>query len=512
MKRLMLCCALGLACFTAACSNGGSIPGAPTPTGNFSLASLKGGYAFSMSGTNVTSGNPLSRIGSFIADGSGHITAGIEDVNSVGSTGTLSFTPSPTSSYTMNANGKGTLTLVNSSGTLTFTIALSTPSFGYIVETDGSSTASGFFQLQTLGSTFGAAYAFDVTGLDLGTGASLSVIGRFTTDGSSGVTGGVEDINDDATITAQQAINAAAFGLDPNSGNGATFGRGTMTIGLSSFVFYYIDSTHLLLIEGNDQVAALVGSATAQGNIPTAAASLASSFVIDVGGGTGGTAALGPLTRVGRFTSDGTGNLTNIALDQNVAGIHLGFPKSTFSNPAITIDPTGTGRGTVKLTDVSSGAIFSYVFYLSSLTGGYIQDVSNNDIADGSISMQTGGPFTLSSLAGNYIVNWSGFNENNQFEEDFVGQYVQSTGTTSNVTGEVDYTEIGSNSIVTGAALTGALTITGDGTSGGSMANTATIQAGGQTLSFFVYIVDSNNIVLFGTDKHVVLGTATKQQ
>ena len=56
------------------------------------------------------------------------------------------------------------------------------------------------------------------------------------------------------------------------------------------------------------------------------------------------------------------------------------------------------------------------------------------------------------------------------------------------------------------------LTITGDGTLGGTKANTVTITAGNQSFKFNAYILDSSDIVLIGTDTtRVVLGTATKQ-
>src|SRR6266851_5047535 len=154
MNRLLLFSALALATFTAACSSGVGGPPPPPPAGNFSAASLKGTYAFQMSGT----------------DGNGNITAGIEDVNDggtvnlVGSSSPVVFDAAPQSTYTMLADGRGTLTLHDASGTLTFSITLSSPSAGLIVETDGKSTgvtASGSFRAQTITPTFSPAYAFD---------------------------------------------------------------------------------------------------------------------------------------------------------------------------------------------------------------------------------------------------------------------------------------------------------------------------------------------------------------
>ena len=58
-------------------------PPPPPPTGNFSNASLNGQYAFLMSGTELCAGcsSFFTRVGSFTADGSGHISGGLEDVN-----------------------------------------------------------------------------------------------------------------------------------------------------------------------------------------------------------------------------------------------------------------------------------------------------------------------------------------------------------------------------------------------------------------------------------------------
>src|SRR5690242_7122634 len=77
VKHASLLLAVALASFAAACSSGGSsFPTPPPPTGKFSNASLKGTYAFSMSGTDASAniGAFIARVGSFVADGSGGIS------------------------------------------------------------------------------------------------------------------------------------------------------------------------------------------------------------------------------------------------------------------------------------------------------------------------------------------------------------------------------------------------------------------------------------------------------
>src|SRR6267378_5537128 len=96
IKRLILFAAILLGSITAACSSGTAVvgPPPPPPTGNFSNASLKGQYAFLMSGTELCSGlsSFFTRAGSFTSDGSGHITGGLEDVNVCTGVFTLQFT------------------------------------------------------------------------------------------------------------------------------------------------------------------------------------------------------------------------------------------------------------------------------------------------------------------------------------------------------------------------------------------------------------------------------------
>src|SRR6266478_101905 len=111
MRRLIFPAIVVLALLTVSCGgSGSSFPTPPPPTGNFSSASLKGTYAFSMSGTdaNANPGAFIARVGSFVADGSGNISMGMEDVTDAGIVNTVQFTGG---TYSIQANGKGTLTL-----------------------------------------------------------------------------------------------------------------------------------------------------------------------------------------------------------------------------------------------------------------------------------------------------------------------------------------------------------------------------------------------------------------
>ena len=518
MNRLVLFSALALAAFTAACSGGVGGPPPPPPAGNFSAASLKGTYAFQMSGTDGN-GNLISRIGSFTADGMGNITAGIEDVNDggtvnvTGSATPVVFDAAPQSTYTVQANGRGTLTLHDVTGALTFSITLSSPSAGLIVETDGKSTgvtASGSFRLQTIATTFSLAYAFDFSGVDLGTQTGLSLVGQFTTNTTTGIMGGMFDENDGGFL-ASQAISPTAITLDAAN---SAFGRGQAIINGRTFEFYVVDGSNLAVLE-EDGSGLTSGFATAQNAVPTQTSAIVGSFVFDVGGSATSNAFTGPLARAGRFDANG-GAISNLFMDENfstAASTFGGAGTGAISNVTFTIDPAGSGRGTLGFTDVASGNVFSYVFYLTSASGGFLQDTSSGVVGDGSLFLQSG-TFTAASLAGNFIANWSGVNAKNGFEEDFNSQFALSSAASNNITGVVDYTELGntSNQVVTDAGVAGIFTLTGTGTGGGSTANTVSLQAGGQTFNFHAYLINNSSILLIGTDSnHVVLGSVARQ-
>ena len=499
----------------AACGGGGSTPQPPPPSGGpYSVASLNGTYAFVLSGQD--GGGFFTRAGSFVANGSGAITGGVQDWNS-------GFIPGATElsitggSYTLNSNGKGTLSLIDSAETIQVSIVVTSTSAGLITQTDGSATASGNFIMQDT-STFAGypnnvsgPYVFDYSGVDPN-GAGESLIGHMIGNGGGSISAGVVDINDDFTPSGELPITGATFVIDSTSG--PTFGRGTATLSAGGTTFnyaVYIVSASRLRVMRLDYPAASVGDLVAQtGTIPTTAAGVTGSFVFSLGG----SSLSGADVRTGRATFS-SGNLTNILMDDNNSSASgsgnsnpVAIPNGSLSATTYTIDPSGNGRGTMTFTDSKKGT-YAFIFYLSSPTQGVIQDVSNGLTSDGSMNAQTGGPFTASAAGGNWGFNWSGLSINSKTgilaEEDFVGQYSQDTS--GNITGGVDFTELSANEVQTGVAINGMLTITGDGT--GRNGYSITLQTSpSATLNFSAYFVGPNQLMVVGTDTHrVITGT-----
>jgi hypothetical protein len=471
-----------------------------------------------MSGTDATNtinfGAFIARVGSFTADGNGNITTAIEDVTDAGSLPQLvQFNGG---SYSIQANGKGTLILNTGTGGLQLSIALNSGNAGVMIQTDLNATSSGSFTRQTTAAftqtAIAGSYVFDISGTTLPVpGAPTvvvgpsSVVGQITTNGAGNIQGGLFDSNDAGSILSAQVIPAGGtYQMDPT--NATNFGRGTIKFGGLSFIFYIVDGSHFKLMEDDGQFATFGDALQQSATVATQNSGFKGDFTFLIGGG----AVLGgPIARAAAFTADGAGNLGAIALDDNDAGIHQAITGTTaISNALYDIDTVnaGSGRGTMSFTASSNPNLgtFSFVFYLISPTQAFIQDTSNGVIGDGTMFAQTG-PFSGAGLAGNFVFDWSGINlgstANLVFEEDFVGQH--SLSSAGAVAGTIDFVELGStsqhNPAFLNQALTGTLTLNGNGT--GSNDYTVTIGGSPQTTFHFkAYIANPDLILLVGAD------------
>ena len=468
-----------------------------------------GQYAFSMSGTEPCgrTASFFGRIGTFTADGNGKITGGVEDVNVCTGTSTLVLT---NSSYAIQADGRGTLSLTNVTGTTNYSITLSTISQGSIVQTDSTVTAGGSFQKQDTAAfsitMIASGYVFDFSGVGFDSSNNLvqqSIIGRLDADGGGGILNGLFDSNTGGVLSGQLAFpNGAFYQLDaafPQSG------RGTANIAGKNLTLYIVDSTRLKFLSSNlDFPEALVGDAIAQLNTSFDITSLNGPFAFLIGGGS----TAGPTSTAGRFTTDGAGNLTSIVIDENNNGGLTPLPSSGGTvTGSYTVDANHFGGGTATWTDSKSGT-FSFIFYLASPTKAVFQETDNNITSDGSFLAQTSGPLTASSLAGNYAFNWNGVSTG---EDDFVGQMAITSTATSNITGAMDFNLFGLGKQFFNYPFNGSLTLGTDPTGRNTLMVTTT-PSPQTTYKFSAYAVDPNTTFLVGVDtSRVIAGLNTRQ-
>ena len=147
----------------------------------FNLASIQGNYAFGMAG--VTAGaSPAftAMVGSLAADGAGHVSPGVLDLNSNG-TVTTNLAASGTLSVP-STSGRGTLTLTSTLGTLTFAYYQVDGTRLKLVEIDGANALAGDLVMQPAGpftnSSFQGRFAFTMAGSK--GGAAFGMGGLFT--------------------------------------------------------------------------------------------------------------------------------------------------------------------------------------------------------------------------------------------------------------------------------------------------------------------------------------------
>ena len=171
----------------------------------YSTSSLQGQFAFSISGRNAS--GHFFRAGSFAADGAGNLNSVLEDTNTTAGATTTPI--STTGSYTVAADGRGTLQFNDGLSPATFNFVLVNNGQLQIIGFDATGTAAGQANTQ-VPSTFSGlplsalngTYVFDFAGAH-GAGA-LSQIGEFTADGAGNITGGSIDVDDSGTATPLQ--------------------------------------------------------------------------------------------------------------------------------------------------------------------------------------------------------------------------------------------------------------------------------------------------------------------
>jgi hypothetical protein len=332
-----------------------SAPATATVQIVYSNHSLNGPFAFSYSG-NDSSGF-LAAAGSFVADGGGNITSGIEDVDSF-LLGVSTGTPF-TGTYVVGPDGRTTATIDTGQGVATWQFALTTNQHAVMIRFDSNKAGSGsgtidqqnLNDLTTLPSVVNGLYAFSASGTDAAF-KPMALAGEFTSTGSNVLTasGSMIDVNDGGAITTESPTVNGAYQLD--AGNSGT-GRGTLTLPNNSgtqlqFAFYVIDSTHLHIVEidGNDFLAGDMYTGASGG-------SFAGTYVFTAGGtsttGTGGAYAQG-----GVFVSSGS-SITGGALDTNNAGTVA--TNATVSTGPFTVNGS-TGRVDLKLATTSEFAVY----------------------------------------------------------------------------------------------------------------------------------------------------------
>jgi hypothetical protein len=379
-----------------------TVVSASTACGSGHESILNGQYAFTLQGFDTASAQVLMA-GSFNADGAGHIATlvGVEDINSsAGPQANLSINATG-SSYSIGADNRGCLTLVNSLattrkfrfalGSLNGGVASKGRISGFDATTAPDSLVTGELRIQNpaafANSAFAGNYAFGLDGTDI-VGKRFGVAGTLSTNGAGVITAGNLDSNDGGVINTNAAISSGTFAIAAN-------GRGTLSLtsgGVTdNYAIYMLSNSDALLLSVDANSTGhpvTVGEALAAG-ASFANNSLNGTLVIHMTGRTSGGSAD---VTVGVGNSDGGGNLSTLNLFEKSGN----NPISTLSGSA-TYSVAANGRATF-MGDFPNAP----VAYLSAMNQGFI--VGGGVSAQfGIVEPQSAGPFSNSSVSGAYF-------------------------------------------------------------------------------------------------------------
>ena len=459
-----------------------TIPGPP------STATLKGQYLYfftAPAGNRKPSGGlwgTTIAVGSVTLDGAGNITGGEEDLISPGfgdnaADPILPTSSNPTSKYTVDASGHGTLTFQTMNNeTIALSFVLTSSSHALIIEADGN-PGSGSLDLQQpaaggfAASQISGGYSFTTTGPNSANPATkVSLGGVFTANSAAlTLTNVILDVNSGGIFTPGVASTGTFTAPDAK-------GRGNMFVPGRTFVYYILSSKVLRMFEG-DNIDLTGGSAYAQS---TTVPALSGKFVFQHSGWS----SAGLTSTAGQFTA--ASGTVSTGVSDSIAG---GSPSVPTTAKAVTGTYTiSTQNGTLNLTDAAGASTFNIYMVDPTLNildpnntsggGGALllhTDASINGI--GMVVPQTATPSFTASNALNLADPVVTTTTTNEF--DLVG-VVSSDGTSKFTSGLSDYDENDSGNAailpVLGTATTG--TFTADTMNAGHFTGTFTVTAG----------------------------------
>lgn len=323
------------------------------PTNN---SKLQGQYAFLFKGFD--SAGVFDAAASFIADGKGNVTSGIEDINRTSGPETgLAIS----GTYQVGGDNRGTLTLKSNLGTSTYAFALNgTAKAGNLIESDNSGIlGSGVIKLQDPSafnpSAFSGGFALSLTGADAG-GGRIAAVGSIFPSGVGTISGSSLDVNDAGDTMPTFGTFSGTYSVDATGHGKVAFVIPGFDGGTFNFALYVISASEYYMVSidplsANNPIFA--GMVETQTGLPFLTSSFKGASIFDM---TGSNGSFSQVT-VGRIEFDGAGN-TQVQFDQNSGGTVTigGLLTGAYSIQL-------NGRGVMTLDNAANGARSNWIFY-----------------------------------------------------------------------------------------------------------------------------------------------------
>jgi hypothetical protein len=456
----------------------------------FNNSSLKGNYIFSLSGIDAN-GNAFYAVGAVTADGNGNITGGEEDLNDVTS-GYFQAT-SMTGTYTVNADGRGTLNLNSSIGNFSYAIAIRALNNAGLNEIDNNViNATGNLEQQTATGVTAPAgnYAFGFSGS--ASCGPLTSAGIFAL--SSSTVGGVQDVNCGGSITQAQSLSGSYSGID-------SLGRGTGSVSASSGTFdliYYVVSANRFRYICPDNATFFLGSADLQTQLSFSSSNLSGNYVVSTSANTYHQTFTGVSYTLIQFNASG-GNISSGYYDVNDTGT-VGQAQLT---GAFSVASNGRASGSFTV----NGAGLPFAMYLFSPSAAYYLDERTTATGGGNVYAQASSVTTNAAWAGSYATKQFGYFISTSglilpVNSTSISGQISADGN-GNLAGTLDFND--PTSVYPGLTLQGTYSV-GNVAPGRTTVSITTSEPIMPTRSYVAYIVDQTRVLLMENDTNVTLG------
>jgi hypothetical protein len=357
---------------------------------------MSGNYALLFQGYD--NDGPIALAGHFNADSAGGIGGGVLALNSLSNTSLKSGS----GSYSIGSDNRGTMSLAG----WTFRFVVNSAGNMRIVSFDETSNpirGSGEIKKQDATAfslnTFSGAFAMGLSG-DLN-GSEMALLGQLTWDNTGTLTGAVDYVPA-PTNPHTYPTTGTLTSPDPLTGHGNTalIPAGIPLTTPMLFDYFVVSSTEAFVIQSTTRstnVPALSGVLMKQSGGPFTNATLNGATVFQLTG----TAPEGSHVLLGQAVFDGNGNVTGVA-DENFEGSVTA--NNSFNGTYQVCD--NLGCGTIQNITFNSGTSAFFTFYLISPGKAFIAGGTklSNKVMTGTLEPQTGGTFTLKSIAGTYAM------------------------------------------------------------------------------------------------------------
>lgn len=352
-------------------------------TSAFSDASLKGPFVFQWQAVSTASAGaqlPVMAAGRFVADGSGNISGGSEDLNdgTASRIQSLSFT----GSYTVQQDGRGTMTWTLPAGAFTLSFVLRSDGSATLLTTLPTLTGFGQFAPQDSSAltpaSLAGSWAFQQTGVTniSHTVGPFAATGVLALDAGGGISGS-EDANNQGTVHS----NVTVTGIYSLAG---APGRLAVTLhsdqGDTHFAAYIASSSRMFWVETDFPAPVTTGELDRQNGGGFSVASLSGDAVFDFKG----TSPDHIVARAGLWHADGNGNITSGRYDENNTGTIVSAAEIKGGTGQVGPD----GRFTLTLQPASGGSIALAGVFVSP-QGGFLTGVDATATGRGEFFLQS---------------------------------------------------------------------------------------------------------------------------